>query len=129
MSILYVARKKVFRVAGKLKSLYYIVPRVLQRKGVTQLEIGERIAMKSSLSVGDVVSTLIQLPKEIADELKMGRTVTFEGLGTFYVAVSSEGAETPEECTPRTIRSHRVCFRADEKLKKYMADCKFERLP
>ncbi len=129
MAILYVACKKVFKIAGKLKSLYYIVPKALQKKGVTEREIGERIALKSSLTAGDVVSTLIQLPKEIADELKMGRTVTFEGLGTFYVAVSSEGAETPEECTPRTIRSHRVCFRADEKLKQYMADCKFERLP
>ncbi|NDV59751.1 HU family DNA-binding protein [Bacteroides sp. 519] len=129
MPVLYVARKKTFSIKGILKSLYFIVPKALQKKGVSENELADSLAELSSLSPGDVLSVLRLLPAQIAKEIKNGRTVTIDGLGTFYIAVSSDGAETPEECKPKNIRSYRVCFRADDTMKNHMLNCKFERIP
>lgn len=129
MTVLYVARKKTFKIKGILKSLYFIVPKALQKKGITEKELANELAELSSLSPGDTVSVLRLLPKQIVKHIKNGRTVTIDGLGTFYLAVSSDGAETPEECKPKNIRSHRICFRADDELKKMMRNCEFERMP
>lgn len=128
MAIFYIPRKKVFKIGGVLKTLYYAIPKALQKKGVTQNQLANELAERSSLSSGDVLSVLEQLPKRIAGHLKDGRTITIDGLGTFYIAISSDGAETPEECRPEKIRSYRVCFRADDRMKGELSGCSFERI-
>jgi len=129
MSVLYVVRKKTFRIKGILKSLYFLVPKSLQKKGVNESQLANELSELSSLSSGDVVSVLKLLSKQIVKHIKNGRTVTINSLGTFYLAISSGGTESPEECTPKKIRSHRICFRADDEIKKQMRDCDFERVP
>lgn len=128
MAILYVPRKKVDKSGETPKELYYAVPKAFQRRGVPidEKKLAESMEMKSSLTAGDVKSVLTQLPREIAEELKNGRTVNIEGLGTFYLSISSEGVEKPEDCKASTIKSIRICFRAAEEMKKLMANCEFK---
>ena len=113
MPINYVVRKKKDQSGNEVKELYYAVPSAIQNKGVSEKQLAEDLHDNSSLSAGDVLSVLEQLPKAIARHMKEGRTVTIRGLGTFYPALSSEGCETPEECTPNKVRLTRICFRAD----------------
>ena len=97
MPINYVVRKKKDQSGNEVKELYYAVPSAIQNKGVSE--------------------------KQLAEE---GRTVTIRGLGTFYPALSSEGCETPEECTPNKVRLTRICFRADTAFTYDVKHCEFE---
>jgi len=130
MPILYVPRKKIDKSGGEPKELYYAVAKTVQKRGypVIEKDIAQNLAQNSSLTQGDVLSTFSQLPGEIAAQLKNGRTVNIEGVGTFYLSIKSDGVEKPEDCTPSTIKSVRICFRADEKLKGLLADCEFTNL-
>lgn len=126
MTINYSIRKKVDKTKEKVKELYYAVPTAIQgREGVDEKELAQDIQDQSSLMAGDVLSALQQLPNIIAHHLKNGRTVNIHGLGTFYPALTSEGAETPEECTPNKVRLTRVCFRADKKFTNTVKNCNF----
>ena len=48
------------------------------------------------MSSGDVQSVLIDLPKFIEEALMEGESVTIKGLGSFHVAVTSDGFEHPD---------------------------------
>lgn len=98
MSIVYLVRKKVFRTAEGVKQLYYAVQRVLQRRGgVTAELLAQRMASRKGMSSGDVQSVLIDLPKFIEEALMEGESVTIKGLGSFHVAVTSDGFEHPDD--------------------------------
>ena len=85
MSIVYLVRKKVFRTAEGVKQLYYAVQRVLAEL------LAQRMASRKGMSSGDVQSVLIDLPKFIEEALMEGESVTIKGLGSFHVAVTSDG--------------------------------------
>ncbi|WP_455592338.1 HU family DNA-binding protein [Bacteroides sp.] len=126
MTINYSIRKKVDKTKEEVKELYYAVPKAVQgREGIDEKRLAEDIQDQSSLMAGDVLSALQQLPNIIAHHIKNGRTVTIHGLGTFYPALSSEGFETPEECTPNKVKLTRVCFRADKKFTNTVRNCDF----
>ncbi len=128
MSINYVMRKKVDKSGEEEKTLYYAAPYALQKSGVNEQQIGNYLQERSSLTAGDVLSTLEQLPAAIAHFLKDGRTVTIRGLGTFYPAVSSEGVEDPKKCTPDQVVLKRICFRTDKKFLTKMVNARFEQI-
>ena len=117
MSIVYLVRKKVFRTAEGVKQLYYAVQRVLQRcGGVTAELLAQRMASRKGMSAGDVQSVLIDLPKFIEEALMEGESVTIKGLGSFHVAVTSDGFEHPDDVMPGKVRLSRVYFRPDKSL-------------
>ena len=92
MPINYVVRKKKDQSGNEVKELYYAVPSAIQNKGVSEKQLAEDLHDNSSLSAGDVLSVLEQLPKAIARHMKEGRTVTIRGLGTFVPGLKpSEG--------------------------------------
>lgn len=131
MPVSYVARKKVDKSGETPQERYYAIAKAMQKRGqgITARELANELAEDSSLTSGDVLSTLEQLPKKIVKHLKMGRTVTIQGLGTFSLALGSEGANTPEECKPSTIHSVRICFRPDASMKKLLTHrIEFERV-
>ncbi|MCC8187163.1 MAG: DNA-binding protein [Bacteroides sp.] len=128
MSINYVMRKKVDKSGEEEKTLYYAVPYALQKSGVNEQQIGDYLQERSSLTAGDVLSTLEQLPAAIAHFLKDGRTVTIRGLGTFYPAISSEGFDNPRKCKPNHVILKRICFRTDKKFLHKMANTRFQQI-
>ncbi len=127
MSINYAVRKKIDKTGKEDKVLYYAVNCALQGKGkgVTGQQLAQTITHQSSLMKGDVLSVFSQLPDVMAHYLKQGRTVTIEGLGTFYPSVTSAGYETPEECTADKVWVNRVCFRSDASLISNIRKAKF----
>lgn len=126
MTVLYVARKKVDKSGDTPKVLYYATPQSLQNKSISERVLADQLAEDSSLTSGDVLSTLNQLPKKIAEHLKDGRTITIHGLGTFYLSLTSKGVETPKECRPTTLHKCRICFRPAKEMRRMMGDCEFE---
>lgn len=130
MPIPYLPGKKTDKSGDIPKELYYVIPRVLQKKGkpINEKQIADNLAEQSSLMSGDVLSVLEQLPAEIAEQLKQGRTVNIRGMGTFFLSISSVGVENRKDCRPSTIRDMRICFKADKEFKKLMDNCEFQNL-
>lgn len=114
MGMIYLVRKKLFRTKEGMKQLYYAVQRTLQvRGGVTTEDLARRMAQKKGMSEGDVQSVLVDLPKFIEEALEVGESVTIKGLGSFNVAITSEGFEHPDDVMPGKVRLSRIYFKPD----------------
>lgn len=117
MSLVYLVRKKVFRTAEGVKQLYYAVQRMWQQRGgVTTEVLAQRMAFRKGMSAGDVEGVLVDLPRFIEEALRSGESVTVRGLGSFHVAVTSDGFEHPDDVMPGKVRLSRVYFRPDKSL-------------
>lgn len=117
MGMIYLVRKKLFRTKEGVKQLYFAVQRTLQvRGGVTTDDLARRMAQRKGMSEGDVQSVLIDLPKFIEDALEGGESVTIRGLGSFNVAITSEGFEHPDDVMPGKVQLSRIYFKPDRML-------------
>ena len=115
MGMIYLVRKKLFQTKEGAKQLYYAVQRTLQpRGGVTEDILAKRIAHRTGRSEGDVKGILADLPHFIEEALKNGESVSIKGLGSFHIAITSEGFEHPEDVMPGTVRISRVYFTAEQ---------------
>jgi len=103
---------------------YHAVP--IYSGEITSRQLASDLARRSSLSEGDVLSTLIGLSGLVETYLHEGHTVRLEGLGLLSVSASSLGFDTPEECTPRRVKAKKICFRADKSLKTKLKFIRFE---
>jgi predicted histone-like DNA-binding protein len=90
-------------------------------------QIAEMIARGSSLTPGDVRATLYALAEVMETFLHQGYSVKLDELGVFRLSATSDGYETPEDCTPHRVRANKLCFRADPHIKKNLQFVKFVR--
>ena len=115
MSILY---KKVWRLLNPLdkKSAKKVYPVITYKYGVAMdlKQIAKKISRLSGVSEGVVNSVLKDFRTELKEELLLGRSVNIDGLGFFYLAARSKGADTAEAFTANDITGLRVCFRANK---------------
>ena len=117
MEMIYLVRKKLFRSKEGMKQLYYAVQRTLQpRGGVTTEKLAQRMASRKGMGEGDVQSVLVDLPKYIEEALREGESVTIRGLGSFNLAITSEGFEHPDDVMPGKVRVSRIYFKPDRSL-------------
>ena len=109
---------------GDKTAKYHAVP--IYSGEITSRQLARDLALNSSLSAGDVLSTLMGLSELVDKYLRDGHTVRLEGLGLLSVSASSPGYDTPEECTPRRVKAKKICFRADPSLKATLKFIRFE---
>lgn len=131
MGMIYMVRKRLFQTKEGAKQLYYAVQRTLQtRGGVTEDILAQRIGSRTGRSVGDVKGILTDLPHFIAEALAGGESVSIKGLGSFHIAITSQGFEHPEDVMPGTVRLSRIYFTADRGLtRKLGREMRFFRYP
>ena len=81
-------------------------------KHVTLSEISQRLAELSSMSQGDVYSIMKNLGRVMGDYMNQGRTIKFDGVGTFFYTPCSKGngVDTEEEVNARQITATKVRF-------------------
>ena len=74
-------------------------------------KIAQRLAQISTVSYADVVAVLAELPGVMADYMAQGKSVRLEGLGTFRLALDTEGVATREEMDfQKQVKAVRVRF-------------------
>ena len=77
--------------------------------------ICRHIARHGSIYTSDVVKGVVEKFVNCFEELLLqGYKLKLEGLGTFYVAISTSGAATPDDFTQNNIKAVRVKFLADQ---------------
>jgi len=86
------------------------------RGGVTTEKLAQRMASRKGMSEGDVQSVLVDLPKYIEEALREGESVTIKGLGSFNLAITSEGFEHPDDVMPGKVQVSRIYFKPDRSL-------------
>lgn len=90
----------------------------VKASGKTDLErLAYLVSNQSTVREGDCYAVILSLIHNIIDELKQGRTVKLDKLGTFRLSVRSEGAANQAEVTQSNIKSVHVNFLADKRLK------------
>ncbi|MCD8182911.1 MAG: DNA-binding protein [Bacteroides sp.] len=131
MGMIYLVRKKLFRTKEGMKELYYAVQRTLQaRGGVTTEKLAKRMASRKGMGEGDVQGVLVDLPRFIEEALCEGESVTTKGLGSFNLAISSDGFEHPDDVMPSEVRVSRIYFNPDRGLvNRLREDMRFFRYP
>lgn len=122
---LYVVRPKVDKTGKEEKTLYYGIP-ILSGQ-VTEQHLAEEICRMCTLTEPDVLATISALKVLMQRHLEIGESVKLNGIGTFSVSASSEGCETPKECTPSKVKAQRVCFRADNEMRSVIHRIKYKK--
>lgn len=80
--------------------------------------LANSVASRCSLRRADVHGVLVALMDIIPDELATGKVISLGDLGSFYVNVKSEGAETRELLTPGMVKGMKIIYRPTKELKK-----------
>ena len=128
MSIPYLVRKKVSVIGGNKKVRWYAVQKKLQeRGGKTEEDVARIVAGRGGFREGEVQGILTDVSLVLGELLAEGYSVSLKGIGTFQVALTSPGAERPEDVTPATVEVSRVYFIADRWLTRQIR--KFIRIP
>ena len=90
----------------------------IKASGKTDLErLAFLVSNQSTVREGDCYAVILSLIHNVIDELKQGRTVKLDKLGTFKLSVRSEGASSKAALTQTNIKSLHVHFLADKRLK------------
>lgn len=84
--------------------------------------IGRQIAGRSSLTIGDIMNVLSNFFDEIPTYLLLGQTVKLDGLGTFRLSFTSDGAETEDTFKVGSIKNARILFTPDPAFRKRIVD-------
>ncbi|WP_028296169.1 HU family DNA-binding protein [Olivibacter sitiensis] len=125
MAVKYACRPKRNVIGGNNDVLYYAIP---TKSGKVDLDmLAEHLSEQSSLTKSDVYATMIGLTALVEKYLHNGYRVKLGQLGTFYLSVTSAGYESEEACTPKKVIANKICFKADDKLRKNLKKVQFER--
>lgn len=81
-------------------------------------ELADMISKISNLSYGEILGSLGTFLDIIELQLRHGREVELNTLGTFYLTLNSEGVDTPGDLTVGHIKGARIRFRPGKRLKK-----------
>lgn len=122
---LYVVRSKIDKSGTEEKTLYYGVPVISGQ--IDEEYLAAEICERCSLTEADVLATICALKGCIQKHLEYGQSVKLKGIGTFSVSATSEGVETPQECTPSKVKAQRVCFRADNDMRGVLYRIKYQK--
>ena len=74
--------------------------------------IAQKMQDRSSLSIGDIKSTMQNFVEKLKEQLLEGKTVNIAGL-----AAKSKGEEKADDVTAKSVESVRICFQANRELK------------
>ena len=89
--------------------------RLVHQDTLSTGDLCKHIAKHGTIFTSDVVKGVVEKFVNCFEELLLeGYKVKLDGLGTFYIAISTEGADTAEEFTANNIKSVRVRFLADQ---------------
>ena len=89
----------------------------------------ELAGRSTTASEGDVYSVLIGLRDLMKDHLDRSDRVVLDGIGSFEVALTSEGAESEDKFFSSAIKFARLLFKPDAEMKGFLSNLKYMKSP
>ncbi|MFA6200553.1 MAG: HU family DNA-binding protein [Bacteroidales bacterium] len=127
MSYYYRIKKKSYIKNGAREEKYFAVPKT---KGTLELEdIAKEISGRSIAKESAVIAVLKELSILMKHDLVNGYNIKFDGIGTFGVAITSEGFDKPDDITARDVEYSKVTYRPDSDLVRLLKDMKYTKEP
>lgn len=96
---------------------YYLKQEPGSSKTATIASIAKEIEITGALSAEDVTHVMQAFVRQLKKSLVEGNKVKVDGLGTFYITLTSAGTETEKECTVKGIRRVHIRFAVDNSLR------------
>ncbi|MDY0015317.1 MAG: DNA-binding protein [Bacteroidales bacterium] len=90
-------------------------------------EMAQLIALRSSLTPGDVYNVIYNLYDAIPDYIEEGRSVSLGVLGKMRGSFSSKGIDDPKKYNARLITKKRIIFTPGVAIKKRLKTMKVEK--
>ncbi len=81
----------------------------------------------TTVSDSDVLAVLNELAKLLKRHLSDGRTVRLGDIGSFYISLSSLGAESPAKFHQSMIKEGKMKFRPASDTREWLAGLKYEK--
>ena len=106
---------------------YY--PSIKTTNRTTLRQLSEEIADISTVSPPDIIAVLESLLMLIPQKLEDGHVVELGDFGSFLLRIRSEGADTPEGVTARSIKQVLVRFNPGQRFKQALRRIAFEKHP
>lgn len=78
------------------------------------------ISNQSTVREGDCYAVILSMVHNVIDQLKQGKIIRIDRLGSFQLRVNSDGVSTIEQVNTSLIKSIRIGFRPDKKLKSFL---------
>jgi len=85
----------------------------------------ELAGRSTTASEGDVYSVLIGLRDLMREHLDRSDRVVLDGIGSFEIALSSDGAESEEKFHSSLIKSAKVLYKPDSEMKDFIKGLKY----
>lgn len=105
---------------------YYASP--VYNKTITLAKLAKEVASRSTTaSEGDVYSVLVDVRDLIRFHIGNSDRVCLDGIGTFEMGVSSDGAESKETFHPSLLKEPHVKFRPDTDMRDHARNMKIVR--
>jgi predicted histone-like DNA-binding protein len=94
--------------------------------GTTDLErLAYLVSNQSTVKEADCFAVILSLSHNISDELKQGRIVKLDKLGSFQIGVHSDGVAIQEEISVNVVKKAHINFRPDKRLRTMLANVSF----
>lgn len=87
----------------------------------------EVAAESTTASEGDTHAVMIGMVEKIRYHLGKSHKIVIDGLGTFYVNISTDGAETEEKFTQSLIRGCKIIYQPDADMKDFLSTMKYQK--
>ena len=127
MPIYYRAKKKRYIKNGVSEEKFFAVPKT---KGTLEIgEIAREISEGSIVKESTVIPVLMEFSNVLKRKLADGYNIKFEGIGTFGVAITSEGCDNADDITPKEVTYSKLTYRPDIRLVKALKEAKFLKEP
>ncbi len=91
-------------------------------------ELIEKMKEHCSLHKADIIRMIIALQLAIQEELVKGKIVRLDWLGSFYLSISSERANSAEQVNATGIKKTRIIYRPDKRFSKAIAGASFQKV-
>ena len=127
MSYFFRPRKKIFTQGGEVKEQYFAVAKPSQLATIEDL--ADDISRRSHLRQSTILAVIMELSASVNKRLCDGYNVNIEGIGTFGVAITSDGVDNPEDLKPKHVRFSKLTYRPDRKLVRSLKDMKYSNEP
>ncbi|TXD48037.1 HU family DNA-binding protein [Polaribacter sp. IC073] len=86
--------------------------------GKTDLErLAYLVSNQSTVREADCYAVILSLLHNIVDELKQGKIVKLDKLGSFQIGINSNAVDTLEEVSASLVNKVRIKFRPDKRMK------------
>jgi len=94
----------------------------------TTRKLATEISKRTNLSVSDVIAVIEAFIDLIPERLADGMIVRLGEFGSFYLTISSEGVEQPDDFNISMIKGYNINFRPGKEVGKVLNNIEYKKL-